>query len=138
MKKKNKKASRQISLTPPPPHHPLMHFNPIVLHLQQKTLQLQDVFMLKYDCTAGALPLCLAKYRPRTMSAQRMANITTATTPPMTAWSIFCGAPSPALESENRTITVNNFMISKPSQPVTKLIPSDRRGPHWKLWPLNH
>lgn len=30
--------------------------------------------------------------------------MTTATTPPMRAWSIFCGAPSPALESGSREV----------------------------------
>lgn len=99
-KRKEKKKIKKISCALLP--RPLGDLNPIVLHLQPNTLQLRGAFMIKYDCTAGALPLCLAKYRPRTMSAHRMANMTTATTPPMRAWSIFCGAPSPALESEKK------------------------------------
>src|SRR4029434_9247951 len=51
----------------------------------------------------GHSPLCLAKYLPRTMRAHRMANITTATTPPMTAWSTERCTPSPALESDTHT-----------------------------------
>lgn len=46
------------------------------------------------------LPLCLAKYRPKMMSRQSIANTTTATTPPTTAWSTLRIAPSsPARES---------------------------------------
>lgn len=46
------------------------------------------------------LPLCLAKYRPNMMSRQSIANTTTATTPPITAWStVLIDPSSPARES---------------------------------------
>lgn len=37
-----------------------------------------------------AVPLCLARYRPRTMMKHRVMKTTTATTPPMRAWSGPC------------------------------------------------
>lgn len=53
-----------------------------------------------FPVSVFVLPLCLAKYRPKMMSRQSIANTTTATTPPTTAWSTLRIAPSsPARES---------------------------------------
>lgn len=55
---------------------------------------------IHFSVSVFALPLCLAKYRPKMMSRQSMANTTTATTPPTTAWSTLLIDPSsPARES---------------------------------------
>lgn len=54
----------------------------------------------RFPVSVFVLPLCLAKYRPKMMSRQSIANTTTATTPPTTAWSTLRIAPSsPARES---------------------------------------
>ena len=37
-----------------------------------------------------SLPLCLARYRPRAMIKHKVMNTTTATTPPINAWSGSC------------------------------------------------
>lgn len=53
------------------------------------------------ESLGAELPLCLAKYRPKTMRRHNMAKTTTATTPPITAWSNLC-ASGPACESDRR------------------------------------
>lgn len=40
--------------------------------------------------SAVDLPLCLARYLPRTMIRHRVTKTTTATTPPIRAWSVPC------------------------------------------------
>lgn len=46
------------------------------------------------------IPLCLARYLPRTMIKHKVTKTTTATTPPIKAWSVPC-CPR-ALGSEER------------------------------------
>lgn len=55
-------------------------------------------------CSTGSvwvLPLCLAKYLPRTMIKHNVTKTTTATTPPIKAWSVPCWPR--ALGSEERS-----------------------------------
>lgn len=40
--------------------------------------------------SAVVLPLCLARYLPRTMIKHKVTKTTTATTPPIKAWSVPC------------------------------------------------
>lgn len=43
--------------------------------------------LYRHDCF---LPLCLARYLPRTMIKHKVTKTTTATTPPIKAWSVPC------------------------------------------------
>lgn len=48
-------------------------------------------FLLKLHLTVAVfLPLCLARYLPRTMIRHKVTKTTTATTPPIKAWSVPC------------------------------------------------
>lgn len=49
-----------------------------------------NVTLVFKESCGGLLPLCLARYRPRTIIKHKVIKTTTATTPPIRAWSGPC------------------------------------------------
>lgn len=74
--------------------------------IQSQIKQIQQLksaahfLLIQKECKWSLLPLCLARYRPRTIIKHKVMKTTTATTPPIKAWSGPC-CPK-ALGSERR------------------------------------